>query len=361
MKNTTENIKKYGLTDRFIAEATLHRHLYIGRIISQSKDLYRVICDNTELMAEVSGKFRYNTQKPSDYPAVGDFILLDRCTGQNGNAIIHHMLTRKSAFIRKAPGTANDEQIIAANIDTVFICMALNKDFNLRRLERYLSIGWDSGAVPVVVLTKSDLCDDIAGRLKDINTVCIGADILITSAVTKDALHQIKPYLTPGKTVAFIGSSGVGKSTLINRLMGENILDTAGLRNDDKGRHTTTKRELILLKDGGMVIDTPGMRELGLESADLSKTFSDIDTLAKQCKFRDCTHKNEPGCAVKKSIEQGILSTERLSSYQKLKKEAKYEGLNSKQIETLKLNEMFSSVGGMKNVKKFIKEKNKRK
>jgi ribosome biogenesis GTPase len=354
------DIKKLGLNDRFASEAELYSGLYTGRILSQSKGLYRVACEKGELMAEVSGKLRYEALRLSDFPAVGDFVMLDRDEDGGGNAIIHHILKRKSVFIRKAAGTSNDEQVVASNIDTVFICMSLNNDFNLRRLERYLSIGWDSGAVPVVVLTKSDLCDDVQERLCEVEEVCIGADILVTSSMHKDGYTQVLPYIKEGSTVAFMGSSGVGKSTLINRLIGEDRLYTSGLRNDDKGRHTTTSRELILLENGGMVIDTPGMRELGIESADLSKSFSDIDELASQCRFNDCTHTSEPGCAVLKAIAEGILSEERLSSYQKLKVEAGYEGLDSRQIEAIKISRMFASVGGAKNARRLGKEKNKR-
>lgn len=351
------DIKKMGFTERFAAEAALYDELYIGRILTQSKDLYRVQCESGEVLAQVSGRYRFQAKTTSDFPAVGDFVMLDREDDSEGNAMIHHVLSRKSAFIRKAAGTTDDEQVVAANIDTVFICMSLNKDFNLRRLERYLSIGWDSGATPVVVLTKADLCDELETRLMEAETVCIGAQVLVTSAMEADGYTAIVPYIGENQTVAFIGSSGVGKSTLINRLAGEEKMDTSGLRNDDKGKHTTTKRQLILLNNGGMVIDTPGMRELGLERADLLRSFADIDELAAMCRFRDCSHKQEPGCAVQKAIREGSLPAERLVSYQKLKKEAKYEGLDFKQIEAVKLDEMFSDYGGMKNARKLIKGK----
>lgn len=355
------DMKNIGLTERFIQESSMYKGLYIGRVSSQYKDLYKIITENGELTAEISGKFRFDVRILADYPAVGDFVMVDRTDNANGNGIINYVLTRKSAFERKAAGTSNDGQIVAANIDTVFICMSLNNDFNLRRLERYLSIAWDSGAAPVVVLTKSDLCEDIKERLGEVASVAIGVDVIVTSSMSNDGYIPVKSYVKSGRTAAFIGSSGVGKSTLINRLLGENILDTKEIRNDDKGRHTTTRRELIVLLGGGAVIDTPGMRELGLESADISKAFADIDELASKCKFHDCTHESEPSCAVKKAIIDGLLSPERLASYYKLKKEAKYEGLCSKQIEKEKINEMFSSMGGMKNARAYIKGINARK
>jgi ribosome biogenesis GTPase len=276
-------------------------------------------------IAEASGKFRYEVKNVSGFPAVGDFVMMD-CTKSNNHAIIHHVLPRKSAFIRKAAGTANKEQVIAANIDNVFICMSLNNDFNPRRLERYLSVCWESGAVPVVVLTKADLCKDTAEKLLAVETVTMGADILVTSAIEEDGYKQILQYIKRGQTIALIGSSGVGKSTLINCLLGENRIEVNGLRNDDKGRHTTTKRELFLLPGGGLVIDTPGMRELGLWDADegLDEMFGDIERLFGQCGFSDCNHESEPNCAIKAALESGELAQERWESYRSLKRDASY-------------------------------------
>ena len=321
MKN---NMKLYGLDDRFRALASMYSDFVVGRILSQEKGLYRVITEFGEKLAEISGKFRYETECLSDYPAVGDFVMVD-WNHAGGNAVIHHILPRKSCFTRKAAGQRR-EQVVAANVDTLFLCMALNNDFNLRRLERYLTIGWDSGAVPVVVLTKSDLCTDLDSKVSEVESVAFGVDVLVTSSVDVDGEMQIRPYIVEGKTVAFLGSSGVGKSTLINRLLGEDRLETQALRNDDKGRHTTTHRELILLPSGGMVIDTPGMRELGMwDSAEgMETTFADIEELANRCRFSDCTHTSEPGCAVLSALEDGSLDSSRWNSYLKIKTELEY-------------------------------------
>lgn len=279
-------------------DAAQYPEYTLGRILSQEKDLYRMITAEGEYLAKVSGKFRYQAAHPSDFPAVGDFVMAGGIE-KGTQAVIHQVLPRKSVFMRKAAGSDRKEQLVATNIDIVFLCMALNQDFNVRRLERYLSIAWDSGAKPVVVLTKSDICEDIEEKL---------------------------PYLSAGTTAAFLGSSGVGKSTLVNRLLGEERLATGDIRNDDKGRHTTTHRELLFLPDGGMVIDTPGMRELGMWDAKsgIDRTFSDIEELALQCRFRDCTHTVESGCAVQKALKNGTLSKERMQSYQKLKTENDY-------------------------------------
>lgn len=354
-----ERLIDLGFSENFLQESSRYNDMFLGRVVAQYKDLYKVATENSELFAEISGKLRYTSEGLADYPAVGDFVMLDRDSSQTGNAIIRHILTRKSAFIRKAAGTANDVQVVAANIDTVFICMSLNNDFNLRRMERYLAIAWDSGAMPVIVLTKSDLCEDMPTKLAEISEVAVGVDLVITSSMTEDGYITIRKYITTGHTVAFLGSSGVGKSTLINRLLGENMIETREIRKDDKGRHTTTRRELIVIPSGGAVIDTPGMRELGVESVNLAKAFTEIDELASRCKFNDCQHESEPGCAVLKAIMQGSITDERLISYNKLKKEAKYEELNSKQIEKVKIYEMYSDFGGIKNARDFVKSKNK--
>lgn len=355
------DMKKFGFTESLKEKAIIYTELFPGRVISQHKNFCRVVTENGEVNGVVSGRFRFEVHSARDYPAVGDFVMLDRECDGGGNAVIHAILPRKTAFVRKAAGTSRQEQVVASNIDTVFVCMSLNNDYNLRRLERYLGVAWDSGATPVVVLTKADLCEDLPTVLSELHPVLAGAEVLVTSSLVEDGYESVKKYLGPGKTVALIGSSGVGKSTLINRLLGGDVLLTQGIRDDDKGRHTTTVRELMLLPCGAMVIDTPGMRELGIDGVDLSRAFSDIEEFAKACRFGDCSHGDEPHCAVQKAIADGLLSADRFASYLKLKKESRYDGLSSRQVETEKISSMFKEVGGIKNARKFAKSKNRSK
>lgn len=357
--NDINVLTKYGVTEQFYAEAASYPDLIIARVISQYNDLYKIVSSKGEMLAEVSGKFRHETLYASDYPAVGDFVMINNVDPLGGSAVIHTVLPRKSAFKRLAVGKTNEEQIIAANIDFVFICISLNSNYNLNRLERYLSAAWTSGARPVIVLTKSDVCDDLDDVLGEVASIAAGADIITTSNTDERTFEKLFRYLKEGVTGSFIGSSGVGKSTLINALIGEELIKTQAIRQDDKGRHTTTRKELIVLPAGGIVIDTPGMREFAVESVDLEKTFSDIDELIEKCKFKNCAHTVEPGCAVQGAIASGELDERRFASYQKLKKEAAYNGLSSKQIESMKLDAMFKHIGGQKNLRAYIKQKDK--
>ena len=314
----------FSVPDRWAALAAQYPELTVARIVLQEKGMYRIGTIMGEQNALVSGKLQFDAQSPSDYPAVGDYVTVS-CVDPD-TAVIHQVLPRKSLFVRKAAGTSKTEQVIAANIDTVFLCMSLNNDFNLRRLERYLAAAWESGAEPVAVLTKADLCADLPQKQREVEAIAMGVNILTTSAMESDGYRQIMPYITQGRTVAFVGSSGVGKSTLINRLLGEDRLTTGGLRKDDKGHHTTTHRELLFLSNGAMVIDTPGMRELGMWDAasGVEQTFGDIEELAARCRFRNCSHSGEPGCAVRAAIRSGDLDGGRWLSYQKLKNENSY-------------------------------------
>ncbi|NHM29309.1 ribosome small subunit-dependent GTPase A [Bacillus sp. C11] len=296
--------------------------MLLGRVALEHKRMYRVWTDAGELLCEVSGKFAFEAVSREDYPAVGDWVVIKQ--RETGKGTIHALLPRISKFSRKTAGKTTEEQIIAANVDTVLIVNSLNEDLNLRRIERYLLLTWESGANPVIVLSKADLCDDIKAKAASVEEIALGVPVIAVSAENESGIDGLKAYLQPGKTVALLGSSGVGKSTLTNRLVGQEKQKVQEIReSDDKGRHTTTHRELILMDNGCILIDTPGMRELQLwESSDaIEETFTDIDKLGQECKFRDCKHEDEPGCAVRRAIGNGTLTEDRFISYKKLQRE----------------------------------------
>jgi ribosome biogenesis GTPase len=256
-------------------------------------------------------------------PAVGDWVAI-AARPEEGRATIHAVLPRRTKFSRKVAGNTSEEQVLAANVDAVFLVMSLNEDFNLRRLERYITMAWESGAQPVIVLTKTDLCPDWELRVLEVEAIAFGVPVHAVSNISGEGLEVVREHVTHGRTIALLGSSGVGKSTLVNTFAGEELLATQEIREDDgEGRHTTTHRQLVLLPDGGLVLDTPGMRELQLwESSDgITETFSDVEDLAAQCRFSDCAHRTEPGCAVQTAIEDGTLPFERWASYKKLQRE----------------------------------------
>ncbi len=297
-----------------------------ARVVAEDRGRYHLLGPGGGRPASVSGRFRFDAGgDPASFPAVGDWVAIE--IGRQGEAVIQAILPRRSALVRKAAGRRTEAQVVGANLDVVFVVASLNGDLNLRRLERYVAIAWDSGAEPVVLLSKADLAADAGAILLEVGQVAAGAAVLVVSAFDGRGIDAVRDRIGAGRTAAFVGSSGVGKSTLVNRLAGEERAAVRAVREgDDRGRHTTVRRQIHLLPDGGLVLDTPGMRELGLWDGDgLEPSFADIDRLAGACRFADCAHAAEPGCAVRQAIQAGSLAADRLAGWHKLEREARHQ------------------------------------
>lgn len=295
-----------------------------ARVTAVHRERYELVCEFGKTFGRLKTGIYY-AEKSEDFPTTGDFVLIHFIA--NGDSLIIKTLPRKSFFSRRDPTPGRGEQAVAANFDSVFIMQSLNSDFNLKRMERYLTLAWQSGALPVVVLTKADLIDDFSGQIREAEKIAAGVEVFAVSAKTGSGIDALSEFLKPRKTVVFLGSSGVGKSSLVNALAGEEVMVTNEIREDDsRGRHTTTHRQLIMLPSGVMIIDTPGMRELGMwdVSTGLGESFGDVEQFIGKCRFSDCKHQTEPGCAIKAAIESGKLSQERWDSYNNLKREAKF-------------------------------------
>jgi ribosome biogenesis GTPase len=295
-----------------------------ARVAVEHRGAYRLYTSRGEQPAELSGRFRHAAGSRGELPAVGDWVAVDGAE----TARVQAVLPRRTKFSRLA---ANDhgqtiEQVVAANVDVIFLTAGLDGDLNLRRLERYLTLGWESGAEPVVVLTKSDLCDDVDAALLEVESIAVGVPAHAVSNVTGEGIDGLALYFGENRTVAALGSSGVGKSSLVNRLAGEEVMATGDLRADGRGRHTTTNRQLLVLSSGGLYLDTPGMRELRLWESEegLTAAFDDVAAVAADCRFSDCAHETEPGCAVRAAIAEGTLDSERLTSWRKLQNELRH-------------------------------------
>lgn len=319
------NIQDYGFKNNINKDKT------IARIVATHKDRYEIVCNEGQGFAQIKRGCYYDNPD-SIYPTTGDFVAIQ--WNPTGDSMIYETLKRESSFSRTASTSDRNhklhnqhEQLVAANFDYVFIIQSLNNNFNLHRIERYLSLAWESGGIPVIVLTKSDLVPNVQEYIKQVENIAFGVEIYAVSCVTKQGLDNLEKYFSKGNTIVFLGSSGVGKSTLVNTLYGKEVMKTSEIREEDsRGRHTTTSRNLIMLPNGAMIIDTPGMRELGMWDAEsgISKTFQDIEKYLGMCKYSNCTHTNEPGCKILEAIEKGEIQRERFKEYLKLQKESEY-------------------------------------
>ena len=325
------DIRNYGYTEKYELANTIEGCIP-ARVTEVHREMYKVVCTYGECNARIKGSFYKETDLAEDFPAVGDFVQLKY--NDMGDSQIVMVCPRKSKFSRPDySGHAAAyvktilEQVVAANFDYVFILASLNYDFNVNRIMRYVTVAWESGGVPVILLTKTDLMEDYAEQLEEVRSQAFGVDVIAVSARSREGLEQLSTYMKPGNTIVFLGSSGVGKSTLVNALAGEEIMNVNSIRVDDsKGRHTTTHRQLILLKNGVMIIDTPGMRELGMWDVGegLGEAYGDIEELFLHCRFSDCTHGNEPGCAVRTALDDHTLEYSRWKNYLRLKSESKF-------------------------------------
>ena len=295
-----------------------------ARVTAVHRDRYELICEEGPVFAQLKTAVYYGRES-EPFPTAGDFVRIQY--NESGDSLIVKTLPRRSLFSRLDPTPGQGEQAVAANFDYVFILSSLNHDFKVGRLERYLTLAWQSGGTPVVVLTKRDKAENLEETVCKAREAAPGVDVFAISSVTGEGLDALAPYLKPRKTLVFLGSSGVGKSSLVNALAGKTVMDTGAIREkNSRGRHTTTHRQLLMLKSGVMVIDTPGMREIGMWDAEdgLSGAFSDVEDFLGRCKFSDCTHKNEPGCAIRAAISDGSLSEKRWQSYLSLQAENRY-------------------------------------
>lgn len=297
-----------------------------GRVISENKNHFRLLTSEGEFQAKCSGGMFYRSSGKGDLPVVGDWVAYKKIEKGEATGRIQHVLERKSKFSRKIPGKLTQEQPVAANVDTIFLISGLDNNYNLRRIERYLTLAWESGSTPVILLNKSDVCDNVEAKIREVEMVSGLATIHVISALHKTGLAELKQYLGEGKTVAALGSSGTGKSTLLNSLLGLSVQATKETGVAGKGMHTTRLRELFILPSGTLFIDTPGMRELQLWNAEsgIEDSFADISVLSNNCRFADCQHRNEPGCAVKAAVDSGELNERRFQNYLGMQKELEH-------------------------------------